>query len=285
MPSYLASQIRTNRKTSKKKNTETSKKNPNENEIMPGDPAFTVGGDGTASSKTFVPPILRPGPSAQAIMTPGPSRARIPSQAEVCTSADGLHRSHRRPSAMAAKAASERDFRRKRSETGIVRGLARPSESARDRAVRKYSSTHGGSQGGVSTDGSSSSASPGGEGCGLVRGAASPSESARNRSVSNYRMGQWVEGVNSALDKVDGNSVTRGDTLRPRRVVTEPAKVPTSSFLDPMRYAYVRPGKGSPYGEATPPRSSSSESVTRTDSRASGVSRQKSHASRFLDRM
>lgn len=61
-----------------------------------------------------------------------------------------------------------------------------------DRAVGKFSSTHGGSQGDVSTrDGRSDGAgSSSGEGCALVRGAASPSVSARNRSVSNYQMDQ-----------------------------------------------------------------------------------------------
>lgn len=256
---------------------------------MPVDPLYTVGGDGTANSRSFIPPQLRPGPCARAMVTPGPLQARTPSQAEVCSSADGLHRSHRRPSAMAAKQACERDFRRKRSETGLVRGVDRPSESARDRAVRKFSSTHGGSQGDVSLrDGRSDSVgSSSGEGCGLVRGAASPSASARYRSVSNYHMNKWTEELNTALDKVDGKSTTRADAPRPRRVVTEPAKVPSSKHLDPLRYADVKPSKGSPYGEAMPPRSSSSssESVARTDSRAGCVSRQKSHASRFLDRM
>lgn len=76
-------------------------------------------------------------------------------------------------------------------------------------------------------------------------------------------MKQWTKEVHTALDQVTGNSVVRADAPRPRRVVTEPAKVPSSSFLDPLRYADVRPSKGSPYGEAMPPRSSSSGSVHR----------------------
>jgi hypothetical protein len=127
-----------------------------------------------------------------------------------------------------------------------------------------------------------------GEGCGLVRGAASPSASARNRSVANYQMNEWTKELNTALDKVDGKSTTRADAPRPRRVVTEPAKIPSSKHLDPLRYADVKPSKGSPYGESMVPSSSRrSETQSRGISppRVSRRGTEKSHASRFLDRM
>lgn len=259
MPTSIVSQIRkqnnskrTNR-TQKKRNPHDIPSKPNLSETsMAYQPAYNVGAGGSDQ------PTLRGGPGGHGVVTSTAFRGPSPSEAVVCNTPGGLQRSTRRPSPQAAAAASERSLRRQRADVGLLRGTPAPTEEARDRAARKYSSSHGGSVSGVSSDNTraSSMETASSSGCSLVRGSPLPSESARDRARVKHDWRQWSKGLTKDLMNVGRESVGRSEAPKPQRNVTEPTKV-SSSLLHPNRYAGVKPSSSSPYGDPMPPRAHS----------------------------
>lgn len=91
-------------------------------------------GDGTNPH----PAQLHQGPARQASMVTQSTNNHSASSAQFDGSSNGLSRSNIRPSLAAARSASDRDLRRRRSQTCLVRGLEFSTESARDRAVDRH---------------------------------------------------------------------------------------------------------------------------------------------------
>ena len=88
------------------------------------------------------PAVLHQGPARQAMMTQTTDTAHDPaaSTVQVDDASNGLRRSNIRPSLAAARSASDRDIRRRRGQTGVVRDLESSTESARERVVDRNSS-------------------------------------------------------------------------------------------------------------------------------------------------
>lgn len=84
------------------------------------------------------PAQLHQGPARQAMVTTHSTNHHPASTVQVDGTNNGLSRSNIRPSLAAARSASDRDLRRRRSQTGLVRGLEPSTESARERAVDRH---------------------------------------------------------------------------------------------------------------------------------------------------
>ena len=83
------------------------------------------------------PGKLHQGPARQAALVTSTTHDQSASTAQVDTS-NGLQRSNIRPSLAAARSASDRDIRRRRGQTGLMRGPESSTESARERAVDRH---------------------------------------------------------------------------------------------------------------------------------------------------
>ena len=88
------------------------------------------------------PAMLHQGPARQAMVTQTTETAHdhAASTVQVNDASNGLRRSNIRPSLAAARSASDRDIRRRRGQTGVVRDLESSTESARERVVDRNSS-------------------------------------------------------------------------------------------------------------------------------------------------
>jgi hypothetical protein len=81
------------------------------------------------------PAQLYQGPARQAMVTTQSTNNHPTSMAQIDGASNCLSRSKIRPSLAAARSASDRDLRRRRGQTGLMRGLKSSTESARARAV------------------------------------------------------------------------------------------------------------------------------------------------------